>query len=96
MVMIAPGADALKMGDHYDRSLRIERIAKMAVQKGREMEDSGATATVMCSWRWTCRTMSVLVRTTWRQAGEGEASRLDDATGFFATAGLADVAEVVR
>ena len=31
-----------------------------------------------------------------RQAGEGEASRLDDATGSFATAGLADVAEAVR
>jgi hypothetical protein len=31
-----------------------------------------------------------------RQAGEGEASRLDDATGSFATAGLADVAEVAR
>jgi hypothetical protein len=31
-----------------------------------------------------------------RQAGEGEASRLDDATGSFATAGLAEVAEAVE
>jgi anthranilate synthase/aminodeoxychorismate synthase-like glutamine amidotransferase len=31
-----------------------------------------------------------------RQAGEGEASRLDDATGSFATAGLAEVAEVAE
>ena len=31
-----------------------------------------------------------------RQAGEGEASRLDDATGSFATAGLADLAEAAR
>ena len=29
-----------------------------------------------------------------RLAGEGEASRLDDATGSFATAGIADVVEV--
>jgi hypothetical protein len=31
-----------------------------------------------------------------RQAGEGEASRLDEATGSFATAGLAELAETVR
>ena len=31
-----------------------------------------------------------------RQAGEGEASRLDDATGSFATAGLAELAETAR
>ena len=31
-----------------------------------------------------------------RQAGEGEASRLDDATGTFATAGLAELAETAR
>jgi hypothetical protein len=31
-----------------------------------------------------------------RQAGEGEASRLDDATGSFATAGLAEAPGTTR